>query len=212
MFCSYIAFYYLLRSPKALSSHTQQCTHTFTSHIDGSYTAIYGHQSNQQEQCGVPVVCPRTLWHIGKTGIEPKMFESKVDPFTFALWATSKGATARASKQSLFKYQWDIDIPNHFSLMKFFFYFVFQQDLTPAHPAKLTKSYFKNHYVNLLDWPVNGPNLNLQTDRWPEDGYQINLGFQQHSNKFHLLKWLMVFLHLPVQILFLKLYLQDQSS
>ncbi len=38
--------------------------------------------------------------------------------------------------------------------------FIFQQDLAPAHSAKGTKSWFNDHYVIVLDWPANSPDLN----------------------------------------------------
>ncbi len=31
--------------------------------------------------------------------------------------------------------------------------FIFQQDLAPAHTAKVTKSWFNDHGVTVLDWP-----------------------------------------------------------
>ncbi len=38
--------------------------------------------------------------------------------------------------------------------------FIFQQDLTTAHTAKGTKSWFNDHGVTVLDWPANSPDLN----------------------------------------------------
>ncbi len=38
--------------------------------------------------------------------------------------------------------------------------FIFQQDLTPAHTVKGTKSWFNDHGVTVLDWPANSPDLN----------------------------------------------------
>ncbi len=38
--------------------------------------------------------------------------------------------------------------------------FIFQQDLAPAHTAKVTKSWFNDHGVTVLDWPANSPDLN----------------------------------------------------
>ncbi len=38
--------------------------------------------------------------------------------------------------------------------------FIFQQDLAPAHTAKSIKSWFNDHDVGVLDWPVNSPDLN----------------------------------------------------
>ncbi len=37
--------------------------------------------------------------------------------------------------------------------------FIFQQDLTPAHTAKGTKSWFNDHGVTVLYWPENSPDL-----------------------------------------------------
>ncbi len=34
---------------------------------------------------------------------------------------------------------------------------VFQQDLSPAHTANGTKSWFNDHGVTVLDWPANWP-------------------------------------------------------
>ncbi len=72
--------------------------------------------------------------------------------------------------------------------------FIFQQDLAPAHTAKGTKSWFNDHSVTVLDWPVNLSDLNpyreymgyyqeederhqTQQCRWPEGRYKRNLGF-----------------------------------
>ncbi len=38
--------------------------------------------------------------------------------------------------------------------------FIFQQDLTPAHIDKGTKSWFNDRDVTVLDWPANLPDLN----------------------------------------------------
>ncbi len=70
--------------------------------------------------------------------------------------------------------------------------FIFQQDLTPAHTAKGTKSWFNDHGVTVLDWPANSPDLNwycqeederhqTQQCRWPEGHCQRNLGFHTTS-------------------------------
>ncbi len=42
--------------------------------------------------------------------------------------------------------------------------FIFQQDLTPAHTAKSTKSWLNDHGV--LDWPANSPDPNPIENQW----------------------------------------------
>ncbi len=44
--------------------------------------------------------------------------------------------------------------------------FIFQQDFAPAHTAKGTKSWFNDHGVTVLDWPVNLPDLNPIENIW----------------------------------------------
>ena len=38
--------------------------------------------------------------------------------------------------------------------------FIFRQDLTPAHTAKSTKTWFNDRVITVLDWPANLPDLN----------------------------------------------------
>ncbi len=76
--------------------------------------------------------------------------------------------------------------------------FIFQQDLTPAHTAKSTKSWLNDHGVGVLDWPENSPDLNpieniwgivkrekekqeTKKCRWAEGHCQRNLGFHTTS-------------------------------
>ncbi len=42
---------------------------------------------------------------------------------------------------------------------------IFQQDLAPAHTDKGAKSWFNDHGVTVLDWPVNSPDLNPKEHR-----------------------------------------------
>ncbi len=43
---------------------------------------------------------------------------------------------------------------------------IFQQDMTPAHIVKGTKSWFNDHGVTVLDWPANSPDLYPIENLW----------------------------------------------
>ncbi len=68
--------------------------------------------------------------------------------------------------------------------------FIFRQDLAPAHSAKATSTWFKDHGIPVLNWPANSPDLKsmgyceeenaicqTQQCRRAEGHYQSNLGF-----------------------------------
>ncbi len=42
--------------------------------------------------------------------------------------------------------------------------FIFQQDLAPAHSAKATSTWFKDHGIPVLNWPANSPELNCEEE------------------------------------------------
>ncbi len=44
--------------------------------------------------------------------------------------------------------------------------FIFQQDLAPAHSAKATSNWFKDHGIPVLNCPANSPDLNPIENLW----------------------------------------------
>uniref|UniRef100_A0A6Q2XYW8 Tc1-like transposase DDE domain-containing protein n=1 Tax=Esox lucius TaxID=8010 RepID=A0A6Q2XYW8_ESOLU len=44
--------------------------------------------------------------------------------------------------------------------------FIFQQDLAPAHSAKATSTWFKDHGIPVLNWTANSPDLNPIENLW----------------------------------------------
>jgi transposase len=45
---------------------------------------------------------------------------------------------------------------------------IFQQDNAPIHTARLTKGWFEDNEIRLLDWPPNSPDMNPIEHIWKE--------------------------------------------
>jgi hypothetical protein len=46
--------------------------------------------------------------------------------------------------------------------------FIFQEDGAPAHKAKTTQTWLRNHHINKLSWPSNSPDMSPIENIWGE--------------------------------------------
>ncbi len=67
--------------------------------------------------------------------------------------------------------------------------FIFQQDLSPAHTAKRTKSWLNDHGVGVLDWPAIPPDLNPIESLYHTIPYHITSAVPQTDHLRGTLNW-----------------------
>ena len=58
----------------------------------------------------------------------------------------------------------------------------FQQDNAPCHRANLTKVFFEQEQIALLEWPANSPDLNIIEDVWGYLAQAVYRGGRQFSS------------------------------
>jgi transposase len=62
---------------------------------------------------------------------------------------------------------------------------VFQQDSAPCHTAKRSMKWFRDHNIQVLDWPGNSPDLNPIENLWVNMKRKVNTGDIQNMHQLH---------------------------
>ncbi len=108
--------------------------------------------------------CPR-VWRKGGEAHSPSCLKSSIKfPQSVVIWVTisSTGVGPLCFLKTNVTASVYQDISKHFMLPSADQLFkdadfIFQQDLAPAHTAKSTQSWSKDHGVGVLDWPAKSP-------------------------------------------------------
>ena len=64
--------------------------------------------------------------------------------------------------------------------------FMFQQDNAPCHVSKMSKKYFKEKKINVMDWMSNSPDLNLIENIWSL--LKLKISKENPHNKIELIE------------------------